>query len=225
MLKLIVGNRNYSSWSLRAGLYLRESGLEYEEIRVPLFTGTWRDELLKYSPAGRVPVLLDGGNAVWDSLAIFETLAERGGIGWPTDPVQRSRARSLACEMHAGFMALRDELPLNLRARTSLPLDTLSSACRAQIDRIEAILEQELGRSGGPWLFGPLSIADIMYAPVVLRFATYGLSTGPASEQFLRQVQSLSSFQQWLELARAEPETLEFIDQRLPAEQSPLTLG
>ena len=149
--RLVIGNKNYSSWSLRAWLYLRESGVDFEEIRVPLFEGDWQRELARHTPAGRVPVLLDGdpsaqdgasdeaSDRVWDTMAIYEYVQERhaDAVPWPEDPTERALARSLAAEMHAGFPALRDELPQNLRRHFRLPLSELSPAARADVARIE----------------------------------------------------------------------------------------
>ena len=139
-LTLVIGNRNYSSWSLRAWLYLRESGLKFEEIFISLHTGNWREEVSKYSPAGRVPVLIDDGITVWDTMAIMTHLLDRHSetIGWPADPSERAFAQSISAEMHSGFLAIRGELPQNIRIRRSA---TVSDECRTQIGRVQAICE------------------------------------------------------------------------------------
>lgn len=226
MLQLVIGNRNYSSWSLRAGLCIRESKLDFEEIRVPLFKSSdWREKLLGYSPAGRVPVLLDDGFPIWDSLAIMETLAERAGPGWPAEPRMRARARSVCCEMHAGFLALRDELPQNIRTRNPLDPDGLSPDCRAQILRVDQIWIDALAASEGPWLFGEFGIADIMFAPVALRFRTYGVRVSDISQAYIQRIESRESVMEWTELSRQEAESLDFIDELKPAASSPLSLA
>ena len=229
MYQLVIANRNYSSWSLRAGLYLTESGIPFEEIRIPLFTANWRSEISKYSPAGRVPVLLDNGITVWDTMAIIEHLRENhpGAVGWPEPAPARAQARSISAEMHSGFLALRDELPQNLRARNRLRLSQLSDSCRKQIARIDQIwtdCRRQYGASG-EWLFGDFSIADIMFAPVALRFVTYSIPVSEWAGAFVDAVQKAKSVQQWIEAARAETESLSFIDELEPAASSPLTPG
>jgi glutathione S-transferase len=229
MYQLVIANRNYSSWSLRAWLYLTESGIPFEEIRIPLFTGKWRSQIAKYSPAGRVPVLLDDGIAVWDTMAIMEHIREKhpDAVGWPEPAPARANARSISAEMHSGFLALRDELPQNLRARNQLDQDQLSSSCREQIARIDQIWTDcrcQYGASGD-WLFGDFSIADVMFAPVALRFVTYSIQVGSRAQEYVEVVKGADSVQQWAEAARAEPESLSFIDELEPAASSPLTPG
>ena len=166
MLELVIGNRNYSSWSLRAWLYLRESGMTFKTIQIPLFTGSWRETLARYSPAGRVPVLIDGDLAIWDSLAIIEHLQESapGALGWPREPRARAEARSISAEMHSGFLAIRNELPQNLRVRRERSPNELSQPCQRQIERIQTIWRdcRERYAARGKWLFGELCIADVM---------------------------------------------------------------
>ena len=230
MYKLVIGNKNYSSWSLRAWLYLRQSAIAFEEIRIPLFSETeWRAELRRYTPAGRVPVLLDGKHSVWDTQAIFEYLLEREpqAVGWPTDARARAMARSVSAEMHSGFLGIRDELPQNLRARRPRAISELSAACRSQIARVDEIWTsclRDFG-DGGPWLFGRFSIADVMFAPVALRFITYAVPVGPEAETFIRSVEGLPAVQDWVRDAEAEPERLAFIDDLVPTSRSPLTPG
>ena len=227
MFTLVMGNRNYSSWSLRAWLYLRASGIPFDEIVIPLFTDTWRHEIATYSPAGRVPVLLDGEVAIWDSLAIMETVRERipDALGWPADPAARARARSVSAEMHSGFMAVRDELPQNIRARRQLRLEDLSADCRQQIHRIETIWSDREHTGRGPWLFGDFGIADVMFAPVALRFVTYGIPLNPPARAFVERVLQLPLIQEWSELCAREQHSITFIDELVPAAQSPLVLG
>lgn len=229
MLQLVFANRNYSSWSLRAWLYLVESGVEFEEVRIPLFTDQWREEIARYSPVGRVPVLIDDGFSIWDSTAIIEYVREQfpGAVGWPEDRKQRARARSISAEMHSGFLALRDELPQNLRARCPLDTQSLSEECRQQIQRIDQIWSgcRNENRSPGGWLFGEFSIADVMFAPVALRFVTYGIQVSSETREFIDAVMGLQSVQQWIASAREETESIPFIDQRIPARDTDLTLG
>jgi glutathione S-transferase len=215
-LKLVIGNKNYSSWSLRAWLFLKESQLEFEEIRLALFTETWPSEIQRYTPAGKVPVLLDGDLAIWDTLAIMEYLQETypGSVGWPSDRVARAHARSIAAEMHSGFMAIREELPQNLKMCQRRSLDDFSSTARTEIARVEALWQDGFQRYGGPWLCGDFSIADAMYAPVALRFVTYGIDLTPAAQTFVTQVRELPSVQAWSAAAVEEEEFLPFIDAR-----------
>ena len=141
MYKLVIANRNYSSWSLRAWVFLTESRVPFEEIRIPLFTKTWSQEIGRYSPTMRVPVLLDDDITVWDTMAIIEYLLEEHphSVGWPKSLQMRTHARSISAEMHSGFLAVRDELPQNIRARIKLEPSQLSDACRKQIARIDEI--------------------------------------------------------------------------------------
>ena len=172
---LVIGNRNYSSWSLRAWLTLKRTGVEFEEIVIPLMRPESRDAILAHSPSGNVPLLRHGNDRVWDSLAIAEYLAERypaAGL-WPADAGPRAIARSVSAEMHAGFMSLRRALPMNLRAH--LAGRRWAEDVEADIARIQEIwstCRQRYGE-GGPFLFGTFTIADAFYAPVVGRFHTY----------------------------------------------------
>lgn len=229
MYKLVIANRNYSSWSLRAWLFLTESKIQFEEIRIPLFTGDWQSEIAKYSPAGRVPVLLDDDIAVWDTMAIIGHVLEKhpGAVGWPNSAAAGAHARSISAEMHSGFLAVRDELPQNLRARNKIDQSRLSDACRNQIARIDRIWSDCRSNYGdaGKWLFGEFSIADIIYIPVALRFVTYSIPVSDLARQFISAVQLSDSVQQWIKVAHAERESLSFIDELTPAASSPLTLG
>lgn len=228
-LKLVIGNKNYSSWSLRPWLHLRESRIPFEEVRIALFRDGFRDRLRQYTPAGRVPVLVDDDLHVWDSMAIIEHVRERfpEALGWPTDATARAMARSISAEMHAGFLAVRDELPQNLRVRRPRQLSSLSEGCRAQIARIDEMWTTARREHGeeGPWLFGEMSIADVVYAPVALRFVTYGIPVGEESQGFVDSVCGLASVQEFVDGARAEPEHLDFIDDLVPTAESPLVPG
>lgn len=204
---LVIGNRNYSSWSLRAWLFATQAGIPIDTLRLPLDTDEFRRRIPGYSPSGRVPVLVDGGLRVWDSLAICEYLAERHSIAsaWPGDAAARATARSVVCEMHAGFPDLRRELPMNCRARDRR-VDP-SPAARRDIDRVIAIWEQALDR-GGPWLFGEFGIADAMYAPVALRFLTYGVAVPEAGAGWIDRLLALEAMARWLAEAEGEIEVL-----------------
>jgi glutathione S-transferase len=213
-LQLVIGNKNYSSWSLRAWLFLKESGLAFEEVKLSLFTEQWPQNIAQYTPAGRVPVLLDGEQVIWDSTAIMAHLQEQypEAVGWPQALPARAYTRSIAAEMHSGFWPLREELPQNIRVRQSRDRDDFSSAAQKDIDRVETIWETGYQQYGGPWLGGEFSVADVMYAPVALRFVTYGIQLAPAAQQFVTAIQALPSIQEWAEDAQAESEVLPFID-------------
>ncbi|MEM6665762.1 MAG: glutathione S-transferase family protein [Pseudomonadota bacterium] len=208
-MTLIIGNKNYSSWSFRGWLAMKLSGVPFVEHLVPLGHTTVpgapsNPELLDHSAAGKVPVLKDGELLVWDSLAIFEYLAERapGADLWPGDRVARARARSISAEMHAGFMALRGEAPMNMR-RAVKPL-LLSDSAAYDVTRIAAIWREALASSGGPFLFGAFSLADAMYAPVVNRFHVYALSDDPVVRAYMDRMMAEPLWQEWETAARAE---------------------
>ena len=201
-LKLVIGNKNYSSWSLRPWIAMRKMGLEFEEILIPLDEAGTAAAIARHSPAGRVPVLIDGEIHIWDSLAIVEYLAESHPELWPSDPALRALARSISAEMHSGFTALRDELPMNIRA-TGRRVD-LSEAAKRDIARICELLKIELDRSGGPWLFGDFSIADAMYAPVIWRFRTYDISVFEPIASYSQHLINDPAMQEWVRAAKAE---------------------
>ena len=209
--KLVIGNKNYSSWSLRAWLLLAEAGIEFEEIRIPMDTPEFQAEVSKLSPAGRVPILLLDDHAVWDTLAIAETVAERWpdkGL-WPDEPFARAHARSISAEMHAGFMALREGMPMNCRAmgrKVHLP-----DALTADIDRIFAIWSDchHRYRANGDWLFGRFGVADAMFAPVVLRFRTYGINLPDSAGTYPARLLESRALQSWLAAAESETEVID----------------
>jgi glutathione S-transferase len=204
---LVVGNKNYSSWSLRGWLAARAAGIPFDEVLVRLSEPGSKDELLKHSPAGKVPVLKHGERVIWDSLAIIEYLAEiRPDAGlWPGDPVARAHARSIAAEMHAGFQALRAHLPMNLRK--SLPGKGRSRDVAEDIERICAIWTDCRARYGaaGPFLFGPFTAADVMYTPVATRFRTYAVELDGVSQDYVDAVLARPDFLEWHEAALEEP--------------------
>ena len=208
--KLIIGNKNYSSWSLRAWLLLSEAEIDFEEVRLALDTPGFADEIARYSPAGRVPVLVLENHSVWDSLAIAETVNEYWPEKqlWPADAAARAHARSLSAEMHSGFSTLRDAMPMNCRAmgrRVDLP-----GALTADIDRIFQIWSDCRQRYPGEgWLFGKFSIADAMYAPVVLRLRTYGINLPEAAKGYPARLMESEAMQNWLVAAESETEVIE----------------
>ena len=229
-MKLVIGNKNYSSWSLRAWLHLRESGVEFEEIPISLYGADSAERISRFSPAGRVPVLIDDdGTTVWDSLAIAEHVREqrRDAVGWPQDHAARARARSIVAEMHSGFLGLREELPFNARARSPVALDRLSENARRQVERVLEIWSgcRTEYAGEGDWLFGRFTIADAFYAPVALRFVTYSIPAPAAAQSYVDAITSLPSIREWVAAAEREPESLDFIDQRWPAGRTPLSFG
>lgn len=209
--KLIIGNKNYSSWSLRAWLLLREADIDFDEHRIPLDTDDTARQIAEFSPAGKVPVLLLGDLAVWDTLAIAETVAERWPDKklWPEDDAARAHARSISAEMHSGFGELRSRMPMNCRAmgrRVALP-DELTR----DIDRVFDIWSECHRRYGasGDWLLGDFSIADAMYAPVVLRFRTYGINLPESARHYADRVLRSEAMQEWLLACETETEVIE----------------
>jgi glutathione S-transferase len=204
MLKLIIGDKNYSSWSLRPWIAARQAGIPFEEISIPLRRTTTKAEILKYSPTGKVPCLIDGDTVVWESLSICEYLAESAPTLWPSDKQARAEARSIVAEMHAGFTALRQEMSLDVRA--SLPFLPPSVEVQADVARIVSIWEDCRTRHGheGPFLFGQFTNADAMYAPIVFRFLTYHVELPESSRQWVDTMAALPAMQEWREMAVAE---------------------
>lgn len=205
---LVLGTKNWSSWSLRPYVALRATGAPFSETVISLYRAETREKILAHSPTGRVPVLEieDNGarSVVWDSLAICETLAERHPEAhlWPKSPLQRAKARAMAAEMHAGFANLREQLPMDFARHHPLP--ELSAGTKADIDRILAAWEEALTTSGGPYLFGDFSIADAMYAPEVSRFHTYGVALPPHLTSYGLRILGLPAMQSWMLAAKAE---------------------
>lgn len=202
---LIIGNRNYSSWSLRAWLAMEATGQEFDEVVIPLGQPDTAENILHWSPTTRVPALKDGDVVLWDSLAICEHLAEafpEAGL-WPTDTRARATARSVVAEMHSGFVALRKHMPMNLRA--SYPIAS-PPGVEEDIVRITSLWEDCRTQFGGDGdlLFGQFTIADAFYAPIVSRFLTYGVSPGGIANEYMGAVWDLPAMQDWAEKARAE---------------------
>ncbi len=209
-MKLVIGNKNYSSWSLRAWFMLAGFDLPFEEIRIPLSTPDTAAAISQYSAAGRVPVLLDGEITVWDSLAICEYISETflSGQGWPNDRVARAKARSYCAEMHSGFFALRGQLPMNCRAHQRQV--AITEELQRDIDRVDAIWSECIREhsSQGPWLFGSFSIADCMFAPVAMRFASYNPPLSTLARQYVQTVLDHPRIKLWQEQAKAETEII-----------------
>lgn len=209
-MKLIIGNKNYSSWSLRPWLLLSVNGIGFEEVRIPLYQENTYTEFAKYTKAGKVPVLHDGEVVVWDSLAICEYISEQhlSGEGWPADAKDRAEARSCCAEMHSGFFALRGKLPMNCRANNrNVPLTEELKKDITRIDDMWSALRQKHAHNG-PWLFGDFTIADCMFAPVVFRFATYNVAVSENSRKYMESVLDKPKIKLWLEHAKNEVETI-----------------
>lgn len=206
-MTLVIGNKNYSSWSMRPWLVLTQTGADFDEIVIPLDQPGTAEAIAAHSPSGKVPVLRDGALTVWDSLAIIEYLAERfpqAGV-WPTAADARAVARAVSAEMHAGFQAVRTNMPMNIRAR--LAGRGRADGVGADIARITAIWRDCRGRFGadGPFLFGAFCAADAMYAPVVTRFQTYAVELDPVSDAYAQAVLNWPGVSAWCAAAAAEP--------------------
>jgi len=206
MLQLVIGNKNYSSWSMRPWVLMRQHGIVFDEIRLRFeFTpgSAFYRELARYTPVGKVPVLLIDGFAVWDTLAIVEALADLYPALplWPHDRQQRARARSLAAEMHAGFAALRNHCPMNIEAHLpQIGERVLGSepAVRRDLARIDAMWSEQVSRSGGPFLFGDFGAVDAFYAPVAARVRTYALPLSDAAAAYVERLWSSAGVSAWV---------------------------
>ncbi len=219
MLKLYIGNKNYSSWSMRPWVLLTQAGIAFDSVMVR-FDSFAADSHFKHTvnaltPTGKVPVLVDGDLAVWDTLAIAEYIAEKFTEKqlWPANPLARARARSVCAEMHAGFTGLRGHCPMNIEA--SLPeVGALvwrdQPAVRADVARLVAMWQELLGAHGGPMLFGEFSVADAYFAPVCMRLTTYGLPVPGDIADYVARVSALPGVQAWVKGALAEQDFLDF---------------
>jgi len=204
-MKLVIGNKKYSSWSLRPWIAMRVKGIAFDEELIPFDFDAGNPAIKAATPAGKVPVLVDGDLVVWESLAILEYLADRfpdAGL-WPEATGQRARARSMAHEMHGGFGALRSECPMNM-ARAVRPI-AVSDGVRSDVARIEQLWSAALDASGGPFLFGAFTNADAMFAPVVNRLEIYALSTHEAVSRYSAAMKALPAWAEWEAAGRAEP--------------------
>jgi glutathione S-transferase len=209
-LTLVIGNKNYSSWSLRPWLLMKQAGIPFVERYIPIRSATWNTQIRELSPSGKVPALVHGDVRVWDSLAICEYLAERFPENqlWPAAVAARAEARSVSAEMHSGFQALRQNMFMNIRRR--MPSHGRTPEALADIERIVAIWNGCRARyaAGGPFLFGTFSIADAMYAPIALRFQTYAVTVDGAAGDYARTLLALPAIQEWVAAAHAEKEQL-----------------
>lgn len=210
MNQLIIGNKNYSSWSLRPWLLLKEKGIPFSETRIPLYQESSEKSLLQHSPSGKVPAFVHNGFTVWDSLAICEYIADcyPEKKCWPETVDARGYARSISNEMHSGFPEIRNSLPMNCRAR--MQFIDITEELRDEIARVCEIWRtcRERFPAAGDFLFGSFSIADAMYAPVVLRFNSYGIGVGAAEQDYMAAVLSLDSLKSWVAAAIAEKEVI-----------------
>ena len=207
---LVIGNKNYSSWSLRPWLLLRQAGIDFEELRLPLDTPAFRRDIHQYSPSGKVPVLRHGELVVWDSLAICEYASETwlDGRGWPEARQARAHARAAACEMHSGFAALRTQLPMNCRRRPDAY--RWDAEAGRDIERVQALwrgLRRDHG-AGGDFLCGGFGIVDAMFAPVVVRFRAYGVELDAGLRGYADAVLALPAMREWLASAEQEAESI-----------------
>lgn len=204
-MKLLIGNRNYSTWSLRPWLVLKHFDLPFEDEVLQLSGPGWRETLAARSPSGKVPVLIDGDLVVYETIAIIEYLADRFSEApiWPAEIGDRARARAAAAEMHAGFSALRTHAPMNLRASHPGKVDPDSVA--KDLRRVETLWGELLARSGGPYLFGAFTAADAMFAPLATRLRTYDLPVSDMASRYVEAIYALPAFQHWLGLALQEP--------------------
>jgi glutathione S-transferase len=211
-LQLVIGNKNYSSWSMRPWLALRANNIAFEEISIPLYTGDAdKARILDFTKSGKVPALVDGDLTIWDSLAIIEYVAERFPQArlWPEERAARAHARSLSAEMHSGFMALRNECGMNLHR--PIRAVALSADARANIARIQQIWTgcRSACEKSGPFLFGAFGAADAMFAPVVHRFRTYAIALEPQVQDYMNTMMSLPAFQEWTRAGLAETLVIE----------------
>ncbi len=203
---LVIGNKNYSSWSLRPWLAMKMLGLAFEEKRIPLYGPGSTAQILAYSPSGKVPCLIDGEAVVWDSLAILEYLAERHPRLWPSAREDRAKARSLAAEMHEGFPNLRTHMSMNVRKR--YPGKGRAPEVVPELERVSAIWSG----AKGPFLFGEFGAVDAMYAPVALRFRTYEVSLTGAAAAYCEALLALAPMREWIQAAEHEAESIPKFD-------------
>jgi glutathione S-transferase len=204
-MKLVIGDKNSSSWSMRPWLVLRHFDIPFDETLVRLGQPDSKEHILRHSPSGKVPCLItDSGNAVWESLAIMETLAELfpQHALWPREPAARARARSISAEMHAGFADLRQQMPMQIH--THAPGTGRTPAVLADIARIEAVWQDCLSRHDGPFLFGDFGIADAMFAPVAMRFNSYAPELGDTARAYAARLTALPAVAAWIEEAGNE---------------------
>ena len=213
MYQLVIGNKVYSSWSLRPWVLMKTLGIDFEEINIPLYTAAGKKQLLQYHEAGKVPLLINSHTqqTVWDSMAIFETLFEAHPDKnlWPSEPLLRNHARCIANEMHSSFNEIRNQLPMNCRAdKTFAPIN---EPLQEVIDRVTSIWQQcrEQYAHKGEFLFGSFSIADAMFAPVVLRFNSYHIPVNDSSKAYMQTILNLPAIQDWITTGKNDPTRVE----------------
>jgi glutathione S-transferase len=206
---LIIGQKNYSSWSMRGWLLLKSLNVPFDEMTVPLYQSQSRDTVRALGgQTGLVPVLLDGDTAIWDTLAIFEYLHENHPMVWPAKRLDRARARSISGEMHSGFHALRSAMPINTRARNRLA--SRSAEVIADIERVQEICNARTADSA--WLFGAFGAADIMFAPIAARFQTYGVQLEDNAQDYMRRLLEHSLVAEWLRLGEMETDVVQSLE-------------
>lgn len=207
-MKLYLGNKTYSSWSFRPWIGMRHAGIAFEEEVIPFDFEAGNPEIRKRSPSGKVPYLVDGELVIPESLAILDHVARKfpeSGL-WPADPIRRSRAMAMACEMHAGFQALRMHCSMNFRRSPAAIAP--DEAVLGNVARIDALWREALAESGGPFLCGDFSIADAMFAPVVNRFDVYRLEVSEPARSYMGRIEALPAWQEWVAAARAETDRI-----------------
>ena len=211
-LKLVIGNKNYSSWSMRPWLAMRATHIAFEEIFIPLYTGqSDKNRILTFARSGKVPILIDGETTVWDSLAIIEYLAERFPDArlWPENRAERAHARAISAEMHSGFLSLRSECGMNLHRPVGAI--KLSEDARAGVQEIWTDCRARYGKRG-PFLFGAFGAADAMFAPVVHRFRTYAIAVSLEVKTYMETMMALPAFGEWSEAGLAETLLIEKLE-------------
>jgi len=217
-LKLIIGNKNYSSWSFRPWIGLRATGIAFDEEVIPLYDEGSKEQILARSPAGKVPILFDGDIQVWESLAMLEYAAEKLPAAqlWPADAAARAHARAISTEMHAGFVPLRSECGMNMWRPVAKK--ELSADARANIARIQAMWTDARNRfrAGGPFLFGRFCAADAMFAPVVSRFETYAIDVRSPVKAYMQAMIALPAWQEWRRAARSETWVIPRFEEHYP---------
>ncbi len=221
-LTLVIGNKNYSSWSLRPWILLRHYKIPFLEKRIALFTDSMQADLAAYGSDTKVPVLQDGEHIVWDSLAILEYISEQylDGRGWPTNTKARATARSVCAEMHSSFFHLREALPMNCRKRfKNYPV---TNEAQREIDRVKDLWNKCRNQYGqnGKWLFGDFSAADAMYAPIALRFAGYDIELNNDERSYVDAIIAHPDVQEWISAGKAEPEVIELDEVKLASSVS-----
>lgn len=209
MLRLYIGNKNYSSWSFRPWIGMTVAGIPFEEVLVPFNNDAKNPDYEAFSPTRQVPVLVDGDQTIWQSLAILDHVARKhpDALLWPADVAARSQAIAVSCEMMSSFFALRGACPMNMRRPRKAV--AMTDAIAADVSRIETMWNNALEQSGGPYLYGAFSIADAMYAPVVNRFEAYAIPVSSGTQTYMDTIKALPAWQAWEAAGKAEPWVVE----------------